>query len=344
MKEVQDGNRKLSLGGSDAAAVLGLNDYSSPFDVWVSKISTEPDEEINNAAIYWGHAKEPVIADFYAKRHNVVLLNSPKRCSKYEWMTGSPDRLIEYNGEEKTGYYDDPISGKRLLRRGLEIKTANHKQFLKWGMCGNVGMGSNPAPVITTFEQAKQNVPLSYYVQCSWYMYVMGFKEWDLCVLINSSDYREYRLILDEEFAEWAVGKCKHFWQEYVEKKREPPVDHGSRVNKYLCSKYLEKQEGIIKKATKEEEEKVKELKRLDFEMKELSSKVNGNKIERDDLINRIHELEKRLYMVKEHKDALSAYFKDKIGQDRGIEFPDGTVLTWTSTDKQSRTLRKKWR
>ena len=41
--------RRGSLGGSDAAAVLGLNPYASPYSVWAEKTGRVPDKPDNEA-------------------------------------------------------------------------------------------------------------------------------------------------------------------------------------------------------------------------------------------------------------------------------------------------------
>ena len=342
-----DQSRKLSLGGSDAAAVLGLNPYSSPFDAWWSKVSSDDEEQLSNQWIYWGHAKEATIGDHYASRHGVTLIESPKRVrDERPWQTGTPDRLIVYDGNDfGLGTYNDPVSGKNLVKRGLEIKTALAKHKPKWHADGCVSIKDAeyaPAPEIFTFEDAKRMVPINYYVQCCWYMDMMGFDQWDLCVLLDSSDYREYRIHRDPNFIDWAVRECGDFWERYVVTKREPPLDHGKSVNGYLASKFVEKEDGIIKIATPDENRKAAELKALGERMRDL---INLQKTVREGYKmaeQELYEVEKELRFVKEDNDALCAYFRNAIGADRGIETELGT-LTWTSTERTSRTLRKKW-
>lgn len=341
-------SRRESLGGSDAAAVLGLNPYSSRFDAWWSKIGPEDEEQLNNQWIYWGHAKEPVVANWYAKRHGgLELIESPKRIrDERSWQTGTPDRLIVYNGDDfGLGTCSDPVSGKTLVKRGLEIKTGLAKHKPKWHESGCVSIKDAqyaPAPEIFTFEEAKKMVPLNYYVQCCWYMDMMAFDQWDLCVLLDSSDYREYRIHRDNEFIDWAVQECGQFWETYVETKREPPLDHGTSVNKYLASKYTEKESGLIKIATPEENRKAAELKAIGAKMKELIDLSKHLRETYKMTEQELHDVEKELRFIKEDNDTLCAYFRDAIGPDQGIETELGTI-TWKSTEKTSRTLRKRW-
>ena len=41
--------RRSAIGGSDAAAIIGLNPYSSPYSVWADKTGRLPDKPDNEA-------------------------------------------------------------------------------------------------------------------------------------------------------------------------------------------------------------------------------------------------------------------------------------------------------
>ena len=55
--------RRQGIGGSDAAAILGLNPWKTPMDVWLEKTGefTRDDEE--NEQMYWGTVLEAVVAE-----------------------------------------------------------------------------------------------------------------------------------------------------------------------------------------------------------------------------------------------------------------------------------------
>ena len=53
--------RRNAIGGSDAASIIGLNSFSSPFAVWLDKMGmAEPSEE--NEAMRLGHDLEEYVA------------------------------------------------------------------------------------------------------------------------------------------------------------------------------------------------------------------------------------------------------------------------------------------
>lgn len=64
--------RRRGIGGSDAAAVLGLSPWASPLSLWVEK--TQPDvDDRQTEAMRWGNVLEDAVARELAKEHGVRL-------------------------------------------------------------------------------------------------------------------------------------------------------------------------------------------------------------------------------------------------------------------------------
>ncbi|HQV23796.1 MAG TPA: YqaJ viral recombinase family protein, partial [Agitococcus sp.] len=59
--------RQTGIGGSEIAAIVGLNQYRTPMQVWESKVNPVQDEETSQPA-YWGTVLEDVVAKEYALR------------------------------------------------------------------------------------------------------------------------------------------------------------------------------------------------------------------------------------------------------------------------------------
>ena len=66
--------RRTGIGGSDAAAVMGLNPWKSPLDVYLDKTG-QLMESPDNPALYWGRVLEEVVAREYSLRTR----KSPKK-------------------------------------------------------------------------------------------------------------------------------------------------------------------------------------------------------------------------------------------------------------------------
>ena len=57
--------RRTGIGGSDIAALLGMNRYTSPYELYLDKRGELPDiprGEFLDRAAMWGHLHEPLIA------------------------------------------------------------------------------------------------------------------------------------------------------------------------------------------------------------------------------------------------------------------------------------------
>ena len=60
--------RRSGIGGSDVAAILGLNRYKSALDIYNDKISTEEPKEQQSESAYFGTILEDVVAKEFSKR------------------------------------------------------------------------------------------------------------------------------------------------------------------------------------------------------------------------------------------------------------------------------------
>ena len=107
--------RKLGLGGSDMAAVLGLSPWCSPIDVWIDKTS-DTVEEKESEPMYWGNVLEEVVAQEFAKRSGYKVRNNnfTLQSEEYPYLLATIDREI-------VG-----------LDAGLECKTANAFKANEW--------------------------------------------------------------------------------------------------------------------------------------------------------------------------------------------------------------------
>lgn len=52
--EIWKEKRRSGIGGSDVAAIAGLNKWKSPVAVYLEKIGQAPEESVNSEAAYWG--------------------------------------------------------------------------------------------------------------------------------------------------------------------------------------------------------------------------------------------------------------------------------------------------
>ena len=179
--------RRSGLGGTDASAVLGLNPWRTPLQVWSEKRGLVVPQE-QTEPMRWGLALEPVIAARYEQDTGRTLW-TPEHVyhhPEHDWLIGTPDRLVV--GE----------------RRGVEIKTANAFSSHEWGKPGT------------------DLVPAHYLIQCFVYMAVTGYLVWDLDVLIGGSDYRVYTIGWDGPLVSGLIEKLAAWWQRHMIEGVEP--------------------------------------------------------------------------------------------------------------------------
>lgn len=203
----------FGIGGSEAAAALGLSPYTPPIVLWQNKRAevaglAPPFPVIENPAIRWGVYLEEPVKRAYAERFGVEVETPPASVThpEHPWRRATPDGLVR--------------DADGTINRGVEIKTASHRMAHLWG------------------EDGSDVVPEHYAVQCLWYMHVLDVYIWDLAVLIGGSDFRCYRLGRDPELEAAMIGHLDHFWHYNVLGGVEPAVDDTDEFRDYLVAKW----------------------------------------------------------------------------------------------------------
>lgn len=183
--------RRKGVGGSDVAAIMGLSPYRGAYEVWAEKSGLIEAPDISDKpAVIWGNILEPVVGDHYAENHpdrEVRRLNAVCQSIERPWAQASLDYEVK-----------DPELGWGVL----EIKTAGQRSEGKWD----------------------DGVPLFYQTQVAHYLSVTGRAFADVAVLIGGQDYREYRIMRDEDDIRAVESAVDEFWQ-LVQAGEEPPVD-----------------------------------------------------------------------------------------------------------------------
>lgn len=253
--EEQLKERESGIGSSDSGAVLGVNPYRTPVDVYLEKTGqVESPDLSDNAAVYFGNVLEETVANEYARRTGTSVRRRTKtfRHSDYPWMIAHPDRTVD-------GY-----------KTILECKTAGQYVSDKFGPDGT------------------DQVPDEYLIQVTHQMIVMGYPKADLAVLIGGRDYRIYHIDYDPELADLVIEREREFWQDHVEQGLPPDPQSGRDLvslypsdsgNAELASADAEQAYSNllnVRNQKKELEQRESELKQqLQSEMRDASALVN---------------------------------------------------------------------
>ncbi len=178
--------RSQYIGGSDAAAVVGMNAFSSPYSLWAEKTGKKPGFA-GNLATEVGTFLEEFVAQKFAQEtgKKVRKCNCSFFNSKYPFAIANIDR--EIIGEDA----------------GLEIKTTDSLNMKK-------------------FKNGEY--PENYYVQCVHYLAITGKKRWYLAVLIGNKEFKRFTIERDEEEIAALMSEEERFW-DYVVQDTPPEVD-----------------------------------------------------------------------------------------------------------------------
>jgi len=148
--------RRKSIGGSDAGAILGLNPYRSPYALWAEKTGRLPEQE-DTEAMRQGRDLEAYVADRFSEK-------SGKRVERYNYLLRSSD------APHLHANIDRRVIGEKS---GLECKTASALNMKSY-------IGGQ--------------FPESYYVQCVAYLAVTGWERWYLAALVLNKAFFIYQI------------------------------------------------------------------------------------------------------------------------------------------------------
>ena len=179
--------RKSSIGGSDAAVCVNMNQYGSLLTLYADKTGMSKDKETSEA-MRLGTDLEAYVAERFAEKTGKKVRNDffMYADDEYEFLTANIDRRIV--GENA----------------GLECKT----------------MGS-----FHGYNFDNGDVPSHYYCQVQHYMMVMGFDMVYLAILVLQRGLYVIEIKRDDDFIKTLREAEISFWKTYVEPGKMPDAD-----------------------------------------------------------------------------------------------------------------------
>lgn len=199
--------RSHYIGGSDAAAVVGLNQFSSPYSLWAEKTGKVPLFSGNLATEVGTYLEEFVARKFAAETGKKVRnVNQSFFNSDYPWAIANIDRDVV--GEDA----------------GLEIKTTSELNLKK-------------------FKGGEY--PANYYCQCVHYMAVTGKQRWYLAVLIGNREFKTFTIERDEAEIAALMAAESDLW-EHVKNDTPPAVDGLQATTEAIKTIYADSNEDTV--------------------------------------------------------------------------------------------------
>lgn len=194
--------RKTGIGGSDIAAVIGENPWSSPLDVYLDKKGLVPRKELT-PAMECGQFFEPGILSIYERRKNRIV--TPCETLRY------PNSIIFATPDGQT--VDD--TGARV---GLEVKlparTAHH-----WGEAGT------------------DQIPKYYLAQTQFEAAVLCASSVDVAAY-RYGDVSIYTVPFNSRLFDALRHAAERFWRDHVLADKPPPADSSERTREWLEKTY----------------------------------------------------------------------------------------------------------
>lgn len=199
LTEQQKQERLKVVTGSDASTILGVNPYTSILDLYMYKTGLKIEPDISHRPhVRAGSMLEEVVGQMFEQETFKKIIKPTKMFvhSKYEWMAGNIDGLIE---------------GENAI---IEIKTASRSDG--WG------------------EQGENVIPKHYLCQVAHYLAVTNAEMAYVAVLIGGWDFRWYRIQRSKALEQILIEKEKAFWFDNVLAEIMPePRNMDDVINKF---------------------------------------------------------------------------------------------------------------
>lgn len=234
--------RKQGIGGSDAAAVAGINPWKSPIQVYMEKTGEIEPQQAGEKA-YWGEQLESLVANEFQKRtgKKVRRRNAILQHPDHPFMIANLDRIVV--GE----------------KAGFEAKTTDKRNREQW------------------VQGDEMVIPDIVNVQIHHYMAVTGYNAWWVAVLIGGNEFRYKKVERDDELVELLIKTEKEFWTR-VENQDPPELDGSEATGELLKQLYPEgkPEEVELPDNTVDLIEKRNELKEKEKELKDHLKEVEN--------------------------------------------------------------------
>lgn len=234
--------RKMGIGGSDAGAICGVNQYRSPISVYLDKTAGNVEEQEDNEAMRQGRDLEQYVAERFSEEtgKKVRKANAIFYLPEAPYMIANVDRLVV--GENA----------------GLECKTASAYSAEKW---------------------QGEKIPPEYEIQCHHYMAVTGASAWYIACVILGREFIWRKIDRDPDVIEMLKQIEEEFWIENVQKGKMPDPDGSDAADNAIREKYPESDEKSILltgfDADLERRRDILELQdKLEREKKEIEQKI----------------------------------------------------------------------
>jgi len=202
-------DRRKFLGGSDVAAIFGVSPWQTPFDLFIRKLTSEPEELTAEKRKFFARRKrqEPVVAEMLADEYGIAVTRlsldgNPNRYvdREYPFLVAEIDFEFLMSDSVRAAFPDRPefcaIQNGTLLNG--EIKTVHPFKVYEWG------------------EQGSEDVPIHYAAQVMHGLGVTGRPAAIVAALFGLDTLLAFPIVRDDETISAMRSKSVAFWTKNV--------------------------------------------------------------------------------------------------------------------------------
>jgi len=188
-------DRRTYIGGGDISAIVGVNPFRTPLDVYLQKVGEAPPDKPDpkrEARLRRGKLWEPIVVDMLREEHGIYVVARNARYVDPEFPFLASEIDFEWT------LRDSPVTNG-------EIKSVNPFAAQGWG------------------EPETDEVPMYNAAQSQWGMMTTGR---DLCqygVVFGADDLTLYHVRRDDDVIAWLRDAAIQFWTEHVRPRIPPP-------------------------------------------------------------------------------------------------------------------------
>ena len=189
--------RKNGIGSSEAATIMGLNPFETPYQLWMRKKGyTPPTEE--NFAMKAGHYLEDAVSQFYADATASTII---KR-SAIDWIAQDKDKPFMQVSPDRT-----------MWEAGAQHTEANK---------GIVECKTTQRQIDET------DLPRHWYIQLQYQLHVTGYRFGSLAWLTQGRTFGWRRFERDDELGRLIEKAVTEFWERNIIGGEEPRLTAAS--------------------------------------------------------------------------------------------------------------------
>lgn len=235
-------DRTKFIGGSDAAAILGVSPWRTLYQLWEEKVGIS-ERDINPdrlKVLNRGKRLEPVVMEMLQDEHDIAVTDRNVIMVDAEFPFLACEIDFQY------------VDAEMGVCNG-DVKTVHPFAAGDWG------------------DEGTDQIPVYYVAQFQHGMMISGAKACLVVALIGADDLRIYIVARDEELIELIRAKSVAFWNDFVLPRIPPPVTTSEDA-----ARAIRKFNGVSVTASPEMRETIAGLKTLKAQVKVLEADIEA--------------------------------------------------------------------